>query len=271
VQIPVIASSDEVAQLACPGGTGQGEDPGVLTTSTYEIVGFVNVNLFDTDVGSPPPLNPSLLPLPSAASGGDQVWGFANGSVPAAGHPDCYAGGGGTGADLSSPACTPCNLVRGRVAGEPDFIATEQGGAAGVHLVNEVPTPPPTPVPTAAPTPIPTATPGPTPTPTPVTIPTATPSPTPSPTPVNSCTLTVHTWYVFPTTVSYYTCEVWTYPDGVATLVRRCSDWECGIQCDRWFNQHWGHEGGVVYYPVPGGGTDPFWGVFPDNHCQVAN
>lgn len=136
VQIPVIAPRGE-STLECPGAAATGaDDPWVSSHREYEIIGFVPMNLFDTDVGAPPPLNPSLITHDSwDENGSDTVWGFNRARDAAPEEP--------TGAVSTGPGRVSrdggCNAVRGRVAKETDYLAMDQTGTSAVSLVYERP------------------------------------------------------------------------------------------------------------------------------------
>jgi hypothetical protein len=136
VQVPVIAPVGATA-LDCPGGTAAGaEDEWVAPARPYEIIGFLTVNLFDTDIGRPPPLNPGELAdgFGSPAPDADRVWGLNRARDTTGAGPSCYAAGAANGV---APECAPCNLVRGRVAVEIDFIAADQMGPPFTSLIRE--------------------------------------------------------------------------------------------------------------------------------------
>jgi hypothetical protein len=171
VEIPIIAASDSVTTLACPGADpGGGPNVQIDPNVDYEIVGFLKVNLFDTDIGWSPPLDPAHLPWSADGSAGvDQDWGFASGQNAGVGHPDCYTAGTATASDLGTAMCQPCNVVRGRIAAVTDFLAADQLKSTLVHVTDaaqvndpggggQLPPPPPsgsTPTPTLTPTPAP--------------------------------------------------------------------------------------------------------------------
>src|SRR5581483_10657370 len=91
----------------------------------------LKVNLFDADVGAAPPWNPAQIPdqYGWGASGSDRVWGFNRARDTKPTGPTCYPGGTNSGA----AECAPCNVVRGRVAEDTDYVATDQDGEVLVH------------------------------------------------------------------------------------------------------------------------------------------
>lgn len=132
VQVPVIAPEGATV-LNCPGGTAAGaEDPSVDSHLTYEVIGFLPVNLFDSDIAAAPPLSPTQIAdtYGWGESGSDRVWGLNRARDTNPTGPTCYPGGAGTASE-----CAPCNLVRGRVAREIDYLATDQEGEPLVNLV----------------------------------------------------------------------------------------------------------------------------------------
>lgn len=136
VQVPVIAPVGSTT-LDCPGGTGPtAEDEWVTTSKAYEIIGFLTVNLFDADIGWPPPLNPAEIPdtYGWSTGGSDTVWGLNRARDTNGAGPTCYSAGAASG---SAPECAPCDLVRGRVARPTDYIPADQSGPPLTSLVFE--------------------------------------------------------------------------------------------------------------------------------------
>lgn len=133
VQVPIIGPRGSKT-LDCPGGTSAGaEDPWVDPGQDYEIVGFLMVNLFDEDIAAPPPLNPSQIADDHGwgPSGSDRVWGLNRAPDGNPTGPTCYPPGD----KANSPECAPCDVVRGRVAENADYVATDQAAEPLVSLV----------------------------------------------------------------------------------------------------------------------------------------
>ena len=146
-KIPVIAENDlsSNASSIC-GSTGLGSlDPAIIESRTFEIIGFVNVTIFDTDVG-PLPLNPSDptdRSLHAAPFQQDWCHGWDDISTmpPLAPNSHEFTDPNATGPNpwffQIEGTAQACNAVRGRVNCDTNFIASSSNeGELAVRLVD---------------------------------------------------------------------------------------------------------------------------------------
>jgi len=109
VFVPVISDPTLDPALGCRSASNPSDHPlNAASGHAFEIVGFVRMTIFDTDVGDPPPVYPTgCTPDPLAPGHANQPWGFEIGG-----------------------ALTPCNLVRGRVDCATDFVSVPTDNAS---------------------------------------------------------------------------------------------------------------------------------------------
>ena len=149
-KIPIIADMSANAQ-PCQGiGGSVAPDPVVDPTHDWRIVGFIRANIFDNDIGKPPPKPPGPSWESNPVSGGAEpkTCNYESADVDGNGEPDRQPWGFNpgyrppppgdpSGAPANRGAERNCNMVRGRVACDPGLIAGDYSG-----LGSEPKTPP---------------------------------------------------------------------------------------------------------------------------------
>lgn len=118
-RVPVAVIADPQGP-GCQGASGAAADPPVAVDHPYEVIGFIDLNVYDVDIGSPSPA-PShpCSQLPSgfnaAAVSAQYPWGFQR----------------------NPGTLDSCNLVRTRIACDTEFVASSRSSGPGQPLLVE--------------------------------------------------------------------------------------------------------------------------------------